>query len=368
MGISLRLPPNRSTDESNPKSKLMSDIAGPETPVEQAIVDIWEETLGIDPIGREDRFTDLGGTSLGVEKVLAGLQRSLGRPLPASLFADDPTVAELGQAIDEFAAEEFGKSAPTATKMSEGPAAADGAPGVSGSSADSNPPENATTPGPVFMFAGAGASSVSFLPLSQMLAGRREAWAFHAHGFHSRGIADRTIAAHAKRHLPDIQRIQPTGAITVLGHSFGGHIAMEAARQLRAAGRDVEAIYLLDTVLPLADESVGDIVRDAPVAKPPLAQRLKTHWNMLTAGIARHDAATQQAIFWEHAIRAQNRVNLTGVPEGTTIFITDENANQVDRWSVLSPAPEIVRVPGTHLSPLNDAAVVAIIAQRLMNQ
>lgn len=326
----------------------MTDIAGPETPVEQAIVDIWEETLGIDPIGRDDRFTDLGGTSLGVEKVLVGLQNSLGRPLPASLFANDPTVAELAEAIDAFAAEEFAASTSTTTKMADGPAG-------------DNPPP------PVFMFAGAGASSVSFLSLARALSQRREAWSFHAHGFHSRGLADRTVAAHAKRHLGEIQRIQPSGPITVLGHSFGGHIAMESARQLRAASRKVEAIYLLDTVLPLRDESVGDIVRNEPVVKPPLTQRLKTHWHMLTAGLTRHDAATQQTIFWEHAIRAQNRVNLTGVPEGTTIFITDENSNQVERWSALDPAPKIVRIPGTHLSPLNDAQVVSLIANSLLD-
>ncbi|MFC3850171.1 thioesterase domain-containing protein [Corynebacterium hansenii] len=257
-----------------------------------------------------------------------------------------------------------------------------------------------------------GASAVGFLPLGAALSGRRESWAFHAHGFHSRGLADPTLGAHARRHLRDIRRIQPTGPVTLLGHSFGGHIAMECARRLAKEGREVEKVILLDTMLAGDGQSVADIrlaagnttgewvtashdagecgaaessassgpsanttpAGDAPAeiaaapaapAPPPLTERLRTHWRILTAGLARHEPVTQQAVFWEHAIRIQNRIKLTGTPPNTVVLVTDENEIMADRWAALDPAPRIVRIPGDHLSPLNDPAALRTIADEI---
>lgn len=367
-------------------------IEAPATAVETAIADAWAEVLGIEPIGRGDRFSDLGGTSLGAEKTLILLRRALGRDLGAELLADDPTVAELGEAIEARCAEDFGAHRPTCTKLSDGPVAAS-----TGS--------DAATPAPVFMFAGAGASAVGFLPLGASLAGRRESWAFHAHGFHSRGLADPTLGAHARRHLRDVRRISPTGPVILLGHSFGGHIAMECARRLAKEGREVAKVILLDTMLAADGQSVADIrmaannttgewvtashavtgdgesgagesgagdeaVPDGGAAAggpsaPPLRERLRTHWRILTAGLVRHEPVTQQAVFWEHAIRIQNRLNVTGTPPRTVVLVTDENEVMADRWAALSPAPRVVRIPGDHLSPLNDPAALRTIVDEI---
>ncbi|WJZ00758.1 Linear gramicidin synthase subunit D [Corynebacterium hansenii] len=131
----------------------MSDVEAPITPVEHAIAKAWSEVIGIEPIGRGDRFSDLGGTSLGAEKTLIELRRALGRDLGADLFADDPTVAELAEAIDARCAEEFRGNAPTCTKLSDGP--------LTGGAGGAGDDDSATgiadaAPPPVFMFAGAG--------------------------------------------------------------------------------------------------------------------------------------------------------------------------------------------------------------------
>lgn len=345
----------------------MSDVEAHITPVERAIAEAWSEVLGIEPIGRGDRFSDLGGTSLGAEKTLITLRRALGRDLGAELLADDPTVAELGTAIDARCAEQFGSRTPTCTRMSSGGAAAG----------------EATAP--VFMFAGAGASAVGFLHLGAALSGRRDGWAFHAHGFHSRGLADPTLGAHARRHLRDIRRLSPSGPVILLGHSFGGHVAMECARRLAAEGRDVRKVILLDTMLAADGESVADIRMAAgnttgeshergpsqgtdlgdgspsTPAPPPLKQRLRAHWRVLSAGLVRHEPVTQQAVFWEHAIRIQNRLDVSGTPPNTVVLVTDENEIMVDRWAALAPAPRIIRIPGDHLSPLHDPAALRMI-------
>lgn len=212
----------------------------------------------------------------------------------------------------------------------------------------------------VFCFAGAGASAVTFFGLAANLAGRRDIWAFHAHGFHSRGVPDWTLAAHGRRHAPRVDELQPEGPLTLVGHSFGGHIAMEVARQLTAKGREIERVVLLDTVLSGVGGSVANF-SGGPVAKPSLIERVKTHWKIITAGIIPRDVQTQHDVFWEQAIRVQNRIRLTAVPPSTVVLVTDENERQEPLWRSLDTPPEIRRVPGTHLDLLSKPVPMATV-------
>lgn len=48
--------------------------------------------------------------------------------------------------------------------------------------------------------------------------------------------------------LAGIRGVQPAGPYRLGGYSFGGLVALEVARQLRASGDDVEALFLIDAV------------------------------------------------------------------------------------------------------------------------
>ena len=50
--------------------------------------------------------------------------------------------------------------------------------------------------------------------------------------------------------LPLILERQPEGPVTLAGHSFGGILAYEMARQLEGAGRQVQLLALLDVSAP----------------------------------------------------------------------------------------------------------------------
>ena len=69
--------------------------------LEAEIAGIWQETLGLPSVGREDNFFDLGGTSLLATRLLAKLNQAFGRKLPASAVFEHTTVramaAYLGQ-------------------------------------------------------------------------------------------------------------------------------------------------------------------------------------------------------------------------------------------------------------------------------
>ncbi|MFK3940327.1 amino acid adenylation domain-containing protein [Pseudomonas monteilii] len=70
---------------------------------EQALATLWGELLGIEQVGRHDRFFDLGGHSLLAMRMVAQVQQRLGRELSlARLFADSE-LAAVARSLDEAA-------------------------------------------------------------------------------------------------------------------------------------------------------------------------------------------------------------------------------------------------------------------------
>ena len=66
---------------------------------EQTIAQIWQELLGIEPIGVHDNFFELGGQSLLATQVVARVRAALQTHLPLRRFFEGPTIAELATAM-----------------------------------------------------------------------------------------------------------------------------------------------------------------------------------------------------------------------------------------------------------------------------
>ena len=71
------------------------DYAAPTDELERRIVKIWQDALGIQTIGIQDRFFDLGGDSMKGLRVVNKLQDELGEIVHISALFDAPTIAEL---------------------------------------------------------------------------------------------------------------------------------------------------------------------------------------------------------------------------------------------------------------------------------
>ncbi len=73
----------------------------PRNHTEQAIADIWQETLGVVNVGVLDNFfTDLSGTSLMATQLVARIRSEFEADLPLRRFFEGPTVAELACEIE----------------------------------------------------------------------------------------------------------------------------------------------------------------------------------------------------------------------------------------------------------------------------
>ncbi|MFE2546120.1 amino acid adenylation domain-containing protein [Actinacidiphila glaucinigra] len=77
----------------------------PRDETEQLIADVIAEVLGIDLVGVDDRFADLGGHSLAAARVVSELGRRRRTPVPLAAFLDHPTAALLARAMDKIAPE-----------------------------------------------------------------------------------------------------------------------------------------------------------------------------------------------------------------------------------------------------------------------
>jgi amino acid adenylation domain-containing protein len=71
----------------------------PRTPLEEHLIELWREVLGVEKIGIHDSFFALGGHSLLVTKVLARVRSAFGVDVPLRRVYEAPTVAQLAQIV-----------------------------------------------------------------------------------------------------------------------------------------------------------------------------------------------------------------------------------------------------------------------------
>ncbi len=72
----------------------------PKTAVEQHIVDCWKTLFGIDKIGIDDNFFDLGGNSILATKTVAWLKEAYGVILPVTKIYQHPTASRIAMEFD----------------------------------------------------------------------------------------------------------------------------------------------------------------------------------------------------------------------------------------------------------------------------
>jgi thioesterase domain-containing protein len=195
----------------------------PEGVVEETLAGLWRELLGIERVGRHDDFFALGGHSLLVLRLLSEMDQTFGIRLPVGVVFLRPSLAALAEAVgDSRLAEEAAALVPL---QPEGEAP------------------------PLFLLPGAIGSVLYLQPLAKALGEGRPVLALPTPGLDGRPplASVRALAAH---HLRAVRRQQPRGPYFLAGHSSGGRVAFELARQLERQGETVACVVILDSTAP----------------------------------------------------------------------------------------------------------------------
>jgi acyl carrier protein len=81
-------------------------FAPPRTPVEQTLVNIWQELLQVERVGIHDNFFELGGHSLLATRVMSRIRGEFDVELPVRQIFETPTIGELAVSIVHWLVEQ----------------------------------------------------------------------------------------------------------------------------------------------------------------------------------------------------------------------------------------------------------------------
>jgi acyl carrier protein len=85
---------------SQPRPVLATPFEAPVEELDIHLAGIWQELLGIEPVGLNDNFFELGGDSLLAIQVLARVKAAFGVAVQTAVFFQDPTVAGLAMRVE----------------------------------------------------------------------------------------------------------------------------------------------------------------------------------------------------------------------------------------------------------------------------
>jgi thioesterase domain-containing protein/acyl carrier protein len=189
--------------------------------LESQLIRVWESSLGKHGIGVQDSFWDLGGQSFIALRMMRRIEKLFGKSLPITALFQAPTIEKLAQLLRQ--------SGWTSTWTSL----------VCLQAAGSAPY--------FFCVHGIGGLVVGLRDLARHLGMDQPVYGFQAQGTDGTHPILASVEEMAAHYLEEMRTIQPQGPYYLGGLSFGGWVAYEMARQLRAQGEQVRLLALIDT-------------------------------------------------------------------------------------------------------------------------
>lgn len=221
---------------------LASDYVAPRDEVECQLVGFWKELLGLERVGVNDDFFQLGGHSLVAVRLFRMIRSEYGVDLPISTLFECPTVALCAAKITQLTGSRA--QLPLATKPV---AEAGGKQFLHLVPMTSDQKDRGT---PLFICAGMFGNVLNLRHLALLLGQEHPVYGLQARGLYGDLQPHTTFEEMARDYLAEVRTIQPEGPYLLAGYSGGGLVALEMARQLVEADEAVERLVMFDTPLP----------------------------------------------------------------------------------------------------------------------
>jgi amino acid adenylation domain-containing protein len=189
------------------------------TPSEKIILAIWKECLALDKIDINSDYFEIGGHSLVGVKVMAKLEKETGNRLPLVTLLKHSTIKELAAYMDS----EFFTWGSLVPLKPEG------------------------TKPPLYIVHGANHQVLIFNELAQQLDKDQPVYGLQSRGLNGISEPHDSIDDMAADYIAEIIASNPEGPYALAGFSYGGIVAYEMARQLKAQGRKVTILAQFDT-------------------------------------------------------------------------------------------------------------------------
>jgi thioesterase domain-containing protein/acyl carrier protein len=321
----------------------------PRTLMELRLAGIWEEILGVAPVGALDDFFELGGHSLLAVRLAGFVRERLGCEMPLATLLERPTLAALAEALEEGL--EPGPYEPLVPLRATG----------------ERPP--------LFCVHAFGGGVMSYADLARELPPGQPFYGLQAPDRPGDPGPFDSIEEMASHYADSIRRVQPHGPYRIAGWSFGGRVALAIAHRLQELGERVGLLAVLDTrvdgdgrdaaeepfddadflvqMLPAHLGVTVDDLRAVPdEARAEHVLALLRREGLLNGGIGLDRARRIREVWKAHA-RAVARYRPR--PYDGSVVVLRAAEGPADRdpalgWRRLSTCVEVHEVPGNHLT------------------
>jgi acyl carrier protein len=83
------------------RPELSNEYIAPGNELERSITKIWQNILGIEKVGIQDNFFEIGGTSLKGIQIIAQLRRELNISIPVVKLFESPTISSMARMLGD---------------------------------------------------------------------------------------------------------------------------------------------------------------------------------------------------------------------------------------------------------------------------
>lgn len=202
------------------RGTLKDYIAAPQDELEEKVMQIFMDILGVDTIHLHESFFDQGGHSIKAVRLMDVLNRTFHTELSVITLFDYSTVTEIAHIIREGNLPQD----QSVVVLKEG-----------GRVDDS----------PLFLLPTGGGNLINYYELVSQLEGLN-IYGFVPKGYEKDEEPLYTVQELAQYYYGVLTQVHPIGPYRLLGWSFGGNVAFEMARIIEDAGQQLEWLIVLD--------------------------------------------------------------------------------------------------------------------------
>jgi acyl transferase domain-containing protein/thioesterase domain-containing protein len=276
-------PRPRATGTRFARPDLSTEFAAASDDIERSLVGFWQELLGLERVGIDDSFFDLGGHSLIAVRLFAKIKKTFEVDYPISILFEAPTIRACARLIRD--SKGGGEAKPDTQRAARRERRYTHLVAMHADEGGPRPP--------FFLVAGMFGNVMNLRHLAALVGTDRPFYGLQARGLFGDKEPHHTFEEAARDYLAELRTVQPEGPYYLGGFSGGGITAYEMARQLRAEGQSIAALILLDTPLPSRD----------PISR---LDKLSIHWQRIRQqGLSYGYRWIKNRIQWELDQRAK---------------------------------------------------------------
>ena len=206
------------------RPRLDAEYAAPTSTTTQQLAELWTRVLGIDRVGVDDDFFELGGDSLAATELLAAISKQRDVELPLLRFLERPTIAGIAEWCDRNA-------------------------GIRRQAATGEIPlvriHAGSNGAAVFLMGGEDNDLWGLAAMARHFDPDRPVFGLQTPGI-SVSRPAYAVEDLARWSVEQVRRVQPRGPHHLIGHCFGGWVMFETARQLQQQGERVGLLVMME--------------------------------------------------------------------------------------------------------------------------